>query len=77
MESEEEQEMHSFPYEATVDGKDHFYRITQQHEKYGVEQDGVVIAELAHEDGWRQLSGTALSKKLLESICDHIEAHYG
>ncbi|HTD99020.1 MAG TPA: hypothetical protein VK668_07015 [Mucilaginibacter sp.] len=77
MEPQEEQELHSFPYQASIGGKEHFYRITQQQEKYGIEQDGVVIAEVAHGDRWQQLSGEPLGKELLESICDHIEAHFG
>lgn len=73
---EPEEELQSFPYDATIAGKEHHYRITQDEEKYGIEQDGVVIAEVAHDDDWRQLSGEPLSKELLDSICDHIEAHY-
>lgn len=74
---EPEEELHSFPYEATIDGQLHNYRITQDNEKYGIEQDGVVIAEVIHGEHWQQLSGEPLSKALLDSICDHIEAHYG
>ena len=77
MEPADDEELHSFPYEATIGGKTHFYRITQQHEKFGIEQDGVVIAEVAYTENWQQFSGKPLNKELLESIGDHIEAHYG
>lgn len=73
---EAEEELHSFPYDATIAGTEHHYRITQDHEKYGVEQDGVLIAEVAHNDDWQQISGKHLGKELLESICAHIEAKY-
>jgi hypothetical protein len=70
------EELHSFPYDATIGGKEHHYRITQNEENFGIEQDGVVIAEVALGVQWMQLSGEPLSKELLDSICDHIEAHY-
>jgi hypothetical protein len=73
---EQDEELHSFPYEATVGGRKHSYRITQNEQKYGIEQDGVVLAEVAHGDRWQQLTGEPLSKELLESICQHIEAQY-
>jgi hypothetical protein len=73
---EPEEELHSFPYEAVIDGKEHHYRITQNEAKYGVEEDGSVIAEVAHGEGWQQLNGSPLSKALLKSICEHIESHY-
>jgi hypothetical protein len=72
-----EEELHSFPYDATIGGTDHHYRITQNHEKYGIEQDGVVIAEVVHGEQWEQLTAAPLGKELLHSICDHIEAHRG
>ncbi|WP_428330093.1 hypothetical protein [Mucilaginibacter sp.] len=71
-----EEELHSFPYSETVDGVEHNYRITQNMDRYGVEKDGVVIAELSHDDGWKQLSGEKLSKERFESICNHIESHF-
>lgn len=74
---EQEEELHSFPYEATIGGRKHAYRITQDNDKYGVEQDGLVIAEISHGEQWQQLSGKPLEKELLQSICDQIEAHYG
>jgi hypothetical protein len=70
------EELHSFPYSETVDGIEHNYRITENHDRYGIERDGLVIAEVSHDDQWQQLSGEPLSEHLLESICDHIEAHY-
>jgi hypothetical protein len=73
---ESEEELHSFPYSETIDGVEHNYRITQNDEKYGIEKDGVNIAEVEHGDRWKQLSGEPLTRELLESICDQIEAHY-
>jgi hypothetical protein len=73
---EPEQELHSFPYDAIIGSVEHHYRITQNDKKYVVEQDGVVIAEVAHVVHWSQLSGEPLSKEVLEDICEHIEAHF-
>jgi hypothetical protein len=74
---EPDEELYSFPYDANIPGKEHHYRITQNDEKYGIEQDGVVIAEVVYADHWKQISGEPLSKELLKSICDHIESHDG
>ena len=73
---EPEEELHSFPYDEMIDGINHNYRITENGDRYGIEQDGVVIAEVAHDDLWKQLSGEPLPEKVLESICRHIDAHY-
>lgn len=71
------EELNSFPYEATVAGEEHHYRLTENEGAFGIEQDGVVIAKVENKEGhWTQLSGEPLSKELLHSICDHIEAHY-
>ena len=71
-----EEELHSFPYSEIVAGVEHNYRITENGNKFGVEKDGVVIAEMLGGDHWQQLSGEPLSKRLLESISIHIESHY-
>ena len=73
---EQEDELHSFPYSETVDGVEHNYRITQNVDRYGIEKDGVVIAELSYNSGWKQLSGKKLSKELNDSICNHIESYF-
>lgn len=74
---EPDQELHSFPYEAVIGGIQHFYRITENEDRFGIEQDGKVIAMVRNDAGkWVQLSGAPMSKELLESICDHIESHY-
>jgi hypothetical protein len=74
---EQEEELHSFPYDATIDGAEHHYRLTQNETHYGIEQDGVVIATVQNRTGtWQQLSGEPPSRELLESICAHIEAQY-
>ena len=72
---EPEDELNSFPYDATVGGTEHHYRITQNDGKYGIEQDGVVIAEVSYGDCWQQVAGKPLSNELLQSICNHIAAH--
>ena len=71
-----EDELQSFSDSETGDGVGHHYRITQDEDRYGIEKDGVVIAELSDESGWKQLSGAKLSKELVESICNHIESHF-
>jgi hypothetical protein len=63
------------PVRAIIDGKEHYDRITQNDAKYGIGEGGAVIAEVAHRDGWQQLTGSPLSKALLESICEHIASH--
>jgi hypothetical protein len=73
---EPEEELHSFPYSETVEGVEHNYRITENGTHYGVERDGVVIAEVSHNDQWKQISGDPLSEELRRSICEHIESHY-
>ena len=63
-----EDELHSFSYSETVDGVEHNYRITQDEDRYGIEKDGVVIAELSDESSWKQLSGAKLSKEWLKAF---------
>ncbi len=75
---EPDEQLHSFPYDATISGKEHHYRITEDAQRFGIEQDGVVTTTVENKNGhWTQLSGEPISGELLESICDHIEAHYG
>lgn len=71
-----EEELHSFVFNETINGVEHHYRITLNEEKFGVEKDGVVIAEVAHSDHWQQIAGEPLSKELTESICNQIESHF-
>jgi hypothetical protein len=74
---EPDQELHSFPYEAVIGGAAHFYRITENQGRFGIEQDGVFIATVEKEAGkWKQVSGKSISSELLKSICVHIESHY-
>jgi len=73
---EPEKELHSFPFSETLNGVEHNYRITENGGRYGIERDGVVIAEIMHDSTWRQLSGDPLNDQLLDSIGDRIEAHY-
>jgi hypothetical protein len=73
---EQVEEMHSFPYSERFGGIEHNYRITENGNKYVIEQDGLIIAEVSHEDTWLQVSGEPMNTALLESIRQHIEAHY-
>jgi len=70
----QDEELKSFPYEATVGGHTHFYRITHALGSYGIEQDGVVVAELKNDGQWQQLSGEPLHPEVFASICSHIES---
>lgn len=73
----QDEDLNSFRYDATIAGTEHHYRITQNEQHYGIEQDGAVIATVQNSKGkWQQLSGEALSKELLESICEHIEVKF-
>jgi hypothetical protein len=72
---EPEEELHSFPYDATIGGRGHHYRVTENQGIFGIEEDGVVIATIERKAGnWTQVSGEPLGKELLNSICDHIES---
>jgi hypothetical protein len=74
---EPEEELHSFPFCEAIAGQEHSYRITEKAPHvFGVEKDGVVIAELTNDSHWIQLSGKALEPALLQRICDRIEDHY-
>jgi len=70
------EELHSFPYNETIDGVEHNFRITENGNSYGIESDGIVIAEVSHDDQWQQISGNPLSEELKRNICEHIESHY-
>jgi len=71
-----EEELDSFPYTEIIDGIEHNYRITQNHGKYGIERDGIVVAEVSHDTDWKQVSGEPLNLAVFESICDNIEGRY-
>jgi hypothetical protein len=74
---EQEEELHSFPYDTSIPGTEHHYHITQKEHHYGIEQDGVVIAAVQTVSGsWKQVSGEPLSRELLNSICAHIQSHH-
>ncbi|RFZ85167.1 hypothetical protein DYU05_06085 [Mucilaginibacter terrenus] len=68
--------MDSFVFNETVDGVEHFYRITQSDGSFGVEKDGYVIAELEHEEDWIQISGMPLSEEVINKLAARIEDHY-
>lgn len=73
----ESEELHSFPFCEEVSGVEHAYRITEQaNHVFGVEKDGVLIAELSSDGQWEQRSGTPLDAQLLQKIGDRIEDHY-
>ncbi|SEN02877.1 hypothetical protein SAMN05192574_102229 [Mucilaginibacter gossypiicola] len=74
---EPDEELHSFQFCQEVSGVEHDYRITEMaNHVFGVEKDGVVIAEVTNDTNWKQLSGEPLEKALLHKICDRIEDHY-
>lgn len=74
----EDQELDSFYFKENINGVEHDYRITQHANHYGVEFDGIVIAELKlNELGlWEQTSGVKLPPEVIEKIGDKIEDHY-
>jgi len=74
---EPEEKLHSFPFCEEVSGIEHSYRITEKNNhSFGLEKDGVVVAEVANDCVWKQVSGAPLEKALLQKICDRIEDHY-
>ena len=74
---EPEEELHSFQFCEEVSGVEHDYRITEKaNHVFGIEKDGVVIAEVTNDTHWIQLSGIPFDKDLLHKICDRIEDHY-
>ncbi|TSJ44420.1 hypothetical protein FO440_09645 [Mucilaginibacter corticis] len=73
----ESEELHSFAFCEAISGVEHAYRITEQADHvFGVEKDGVLIAELSFDSVWKQLSGNPLENQLFQKICDRIEDHY-
>jgi hypothetical protein len=72
----ENDELHSFPFEETINGQTHFYRIMELGPGYAVEKHGVFVAEVAHNDQWRQVAGKMLDQEVLSHIYDCIEEHY-
>jgi hypothetical protein len=76
MEPENEQ-FHSFQFCEQVAGVEHDYRITEMaNHVFGLEKDGVVVAEVTNDCEWKQLSGVPVDNQLLHKICDRIEEHY-
>lgn len=58
-----EEKLHSFPFCEVLD-------------VFGVEKDGVVIAEVYCDGKWCQSGGDSLNPALLQKIGDRIEDHY-
>ncbi len=52
----EQEELHSFTFNQVVNNVEHNYRITENEEKFGVEKDGIIIAELSHKEKWYQVN---------------------
>ncbi|QEM04975.1 hypothetical protein DIU31_016175 [Mucilaginibacter rubeus] len=74
---EPEEELHSFQFCEEVAGVEHDYRITEMAAHvFGVEKDGVVIAEICNDSYWKQVSGATLDQALIGKIGDRIEDHY-
>lgn len=72
-----EEHLHSFPFCENIDGIEHTYRITENaNHSYGLEKDGMLIAEVSNDCERRRISGEALEERLLQKICDRIEDHY-
>jgi len=66
----------SFFFKKTVDGIEHDYRITDMEGKFGIEKDGVVIAEIERNENWDQVAGDHLPEKLFDMLVQRIENHY-
>ena len=74
---EPEEELHSFQFCEEVSGVEHDYRITEKADHiFGVEKDGVVVAEVTYNDQWLQLSGAKLDDSVIRKIGERIEDHY-
>lgn len=73
----ENEELQSFQFCEEVSGVEHDYRITEKaNHIFGVEKDGVIVAEVTNDCEWKQVSGAPLEKSLLQKIGDRIEDHY-
>lgn len=66
----------SFYFKQTVNAIEHDYRITNTGEKFEIEKDGILIAELTFNESWEQVSGTPLGEDLISAIGDRIDDHY-
>jgi hypothetical protein len=71
----ETENLESFYFKDTVDGTEHDYRLTCNDGKYEVENDGLLIAELAFFEDWKQVSGEPLTDSVLAAITEKIENH--
>lgn len=74
---EPEEKLHSFPFCEEISGIEHAFRITEKNDHtFGLEKDGVVVAEVTNDCEWKQVSGAPLENALLQKVCDRIEDHY-
>lgn len=65
----------SFDFDETVNGVKHFYRITNTGEKYEIEKDGKLLAELAYYEKWEQESGETLQADVFDALTNRIESY--
>lgn len=72
-----EEQLNSFPFCEAIAGVEHTYRITEKAAHvFGIEKDGVVVAELYCDGQWCQANGCKLDSAQLQKIGDCIEDHY-
>jgi hypothetical protein len=65
---ETKEELHSFPFEETIGGTAHHYRITEPGQRYAIEKDGITVGEVERGKQWMQVSGDPLDNALLSRI---------
>ena len=70
------EELKSFHFVENIQGRAYNFLITQNEFSYSIEQDGVVIGEIQWDEPWKQISGGALSPKIIELVGDKIEANF-
>jgi hypothetical protein len=68
--------LHSFFFNETVEGVEHFYRINENEGHFGIEKDGHIIAEIQNNEVWEQTSGEPLPPDVIAKLAARIEDHY-
>ncbi len=68
--------LESFNFKETINGFEHDYRVTMAEYSYKIERDGLLVAELQHNEMWVQIAGEPISEEVKDAICDKIECHF-
>ncbi|NCD67992.1 hypothetical protein [Mucilaginibacter agri] len=62
--------------ETDLNGQPVSFTIIPMESKFGIAYKGQVIAEVAYNEEWEQVSGDTMPGEVLQSIFQKIDAHY-